>query len=194
MENKPNTLEVIFPRRLKALRTERKLTLKQVSKATGLHTSTIGNCETGMKAPSLEAVIAFAKFYCVSLDYLTGFDFEASQDSGIKICLKIKELRLKMGYTESEFARLVNIPVFDYPDIEDGRLPDMQTLKKISFHTTRKFEDVTGFTENELEDIYTRQNMAGFAEDKRNTKYMLLAMKLKSQNLDPDDIILGVRI
>ena len=194
MENKENTLKTIFPHRFKRLRTERGFRLKHVSEATGLATSTIGNIETGTCPPSLEAVMAFARSFDVSLDYLTGFDFELAQEDRIKICKKIKELRQEMGYTEKEFSRFVNIPIYHYLDIEDGKLPSMEALNKIAKCASKGFKDVTGFTERELEDMYTTLEMVEFAKDKGNLKFMKIAMRLKEQKLDPDNILLGVKI
>lgn len=194
MENKENALKTIFPHRFRKLRTERGFKLKHVSEATGLATSTIGNIETGTCPPSLEAVMGFARLFDVSLDYLTGFDFELEKEMGIKICKKIRELRLKMGYTQSEFAKLVNIPIFHYLDIEDGKLPSREATNKISKCASKEIEDVTGFTEDELEDMYTTLEMIEFAKDKQNLKFMKIAMRLKEQKLDPDNILLGVKI
>jgi len=194
LENNNNVLETIFPHRIKALRTARLLKLRHVAEGSGLHISTIGNYEAAQKTPSLEGVMSLAKFYGVSMDFLTGFDFEMENDIGIKICKKIRELRLEVGYSEKEFAKLVNMQINDYMNIEFGKLPDMETLKSIAFYTMKKLKDLTGFSEEELTAMYKRKKVVDFAKDERNLKYMELAMKLKDRELDPDKIILGVKI
>ena len=62
----------IFSKRLRELRQERNLTLKNVGDAVNCNRQTIGNLECEKKPPSLDMVLALADFYDVSLDYLVG--------------------------------------------------------------------------------------------------------------------------
>lgn len=62
----------IFCERLKTLRLSQNLTLEQLAKELGVVKQTIGNWETGIRAPSLEASITLAEYFNVSLDYLVG--------------------------------------------------------------------------------------------------------------------------
>jgi len=48
------------------------LTLEQLANELSLVKQTIGNWEKGVRTPSLEASIALAEFFNVSLDYLVG--------------------------------------------------------------------------------------------------------------------------
>jgi transcriptional regulator with XRE-family HTH domain len=59
-------------RRLKRLRTERALTLTDVSGATGISKSTLSRLETGQRRPSLELLLPLAQTYGVPLDDLVG--------------------------------------------------------------------------------------------------------------------------
>ncbi len=59
--------------RLKELREQKGLTRKQVSQAVGLEASTYGKYEKGQRQPSYQILLALADFYCVSVDFLTGF-------------------------------------------------------------------------------------------------------------------------
>ncbi len=62
----------IFCNRLKQLRIENNLTLSQLGECIGSKKATISNLENGNKKPSLEFIVTIAKYFNVSLDYLTG--------------------------------------------------------------------------------------------------------------------------
>ena len=64
--------------KLKRLRNERNLTLKQVSEALGIKLNTYGKYERNIN-PKREMLIKIAEFFGVSLDYLMGRE-EASKD------------------------------------------------------------------------------------------------------------------
>ena len=64
--------------KLKSLRNERNLTLKQVSEALGIKLNTYGKYERNIN-PKREMLIKIAEFFGVSLDYLMGRE-EASKD------------------------------------------------------------------------------------------------------------------
>ncbi|MCX4384478.1 MAG: helix-turn-helix transcriptional regulator [Clostridia bacterium] len=61
-----------FAERLKELRTEKNLTQMQLSKETGLSAGAIGFWETEKRIPNAMAIIALAKFFGVTTDYLLG--------------------------------------------------------------------------------------------------------------------------
>ena len=66
-------ISLTLPERLKDLRTERGLDIAEVAKATGLSTSALSNYENDEgKDISHRAILALAKFYGVSADYLLG--------------------------------------------------------------------------------------------------------------------------
>lgn len=59
--------------KLKDLRVERKLTLRQLSEATGISSASLGNYESdGLIDLKASSVVILAKFYGVSADYLLG--------------------------------------------------------------------------------------------------------------------------
>lgn len=62
----------IFCERLRLLRLSKNLTLEQLATELDLVKQTIGNWEKGIRTPSLEASIALADYFNVSLDYLIG--------------------------------------------------------------------------------------------------------------------------
>ena len=56
--------------RLKRLRTQRRLTLTGVAKATGISKSTLSRLETGQRRPTLELLLVLSHAYRVPLDHL----------------------------------------------------------------------------------------------------------------------------
>lgn len=61
-----------FGERLKELRLEKGLSLKQLADAVGLTSAGINLWELNKRVPNLDAVIALADFFDVSLDYIAG--------------------------------------------------------------------------------------------------------------------------
>lgn len=63
-----------FPERLRKLREEKKpvKSMAVVSELCGLERGAVRRYERGERAPTMEALIALADYYEVSLDYLTG--------------------------------------------------------------------------------------------------------------------------
>ena len=61
-----------FAERLKELREEKGLSLKQLSKEIGISDVAIGRWERKARIPNIEALIVIAKYFNVSADYLLG--------------------------------------------------------------------------------------------------------------------------
>ena len=64
----------IFTERLKELRNEKELSQDELAKQTGLSRSAISAWESGTRVPAATAVVALAKFFGVSADYLLGLE------------------------------------------------------------------------------------------------------------------------
>lgn len=60
--------------RLKELRTDKGLTLKEVSEALQLTLGAYANYEHGIRQPSIEIIKRICRFYHVSADYLLGLE------------------------------------------------------------------------------------------------------------------------
>lgn len=58
--------------KLKSLRTEKKLTQKQVSDMIGLAISAVSSYESGSRYPSYNVLVKLARIFHVSTDYLLG--------------------------------------------------------------------------------------------------------------------------
>ncbi len=63
-----------FPERLKDLRIDNNLTQTQLSKETGLSQACIAKLEKGSRTPSVDTLIALAKFFKCTTDYLLGLE------------------------------------------------------------------------------------------------------------------------
>ncbi len=66
-----------FPKRLRALRKDKKITQTELGEAIGVQQATIAKWESGERTPFIEYFIELAKYFNVSIDYLVGLeDFE----------------------------------------------------------------------------------------------------------------------
>lgn len=63
-----------FATRLKELRTENKLTQRDLAKAVGLSQNAINMWENNNRVPNANAVIALAKYFNVTTDYILGLE------------------------------------------------------------------------------------------------------------------------
>ena len=61
-----------FAKKLKELRKEKNISLIQLENAVGISKSSISDWENGKSIPNAKAVVALAKFFEVSTDYLLG--------------------------------------------------------------------------------------------------------------------------
>lgn len=62
--------------RIKKLRKERRLTLDQLEKMTGINHASINNYELGLREPSLQRCERLAEFFNVTPQYLVGWSDE----------------------------------------------------------------------------------------------------------------------
>ncbi len=63
-----------FAYRLKDLRMEKGLSLKQLSEHIGVSFNTISRWEREERVPNIENIVALAEFFKVSTDYLCGLE------------------------------------------------------------------------------------------------------------------------
>ena len=63
-----------FPERLKELRTEKKLSTRELATAVGCSHIAISRWERNVKKPNVDNLIALCKFFNVSADYLLGLE------------------------------------------------------------------------------------------------------------------------
>lgn len=61
-----------FSQRLRELRTDRELSMKQLAKAIDTTDAAISNWENGINEPKISYIIKLCRFFDVSADYLLG--------------------------------------------------------------------------------------------------------------------------
>ena len=64
----------IFAERLKELRAEQNLTLRNVAQGIDVSINTVSRWERQERLPNIENIVALAKFFRVSADYLCGLE------------------------------------------------------------------------------------------------------------------------
>lgn len=67
-------MKYLFPERLKELRTEKGLNLKQLAKETGFSHAAVCRWELGTQVPNIQALAVLALYFRVSSDYLIGLE------------------------------------------------------------------------------------------------------------------------
>lgn len=60
--------------RIRQLRTERNMTIKELAQELEIGFTTLGNYERGDREPDLNFIIKVAKYFGVSMDYITGYE------------------------------------------------------------------------------------------------------------------------
>ena len=84
--------------KLRSLRTEKKLTQKQVADRIGLAISAVSSYESGSRYPSYDALIKLARIFHVSTDYLLGMtdkrniDVTGLSDDEIEVVSQLEEM------------------------------------------------------------------------------------------------------
>lgn len=62
----------VFPKKLQALREQRRLSRRTLAELCGLSGNMVGMYERGEKEPSVSALVHLADYFEVSIDYLLG--------------------------------------------------------------------------------------------------------------------------
>ena len=111
---------MIFSERLRLLRSNHKLTSKQVYEAIGISQATYYRYETGEREPNCQVLIALSDFFNVSIDYLSG---------------RID----KPFYTENDITSQYSDAALDIAKIFDKVPPDAQ--RRIKRHIMGEYDD-----------------------------------------------------
>ncbi|MGT2714472.1 helix-turn-helix domain-containing protein [Streptococcus pluranimalium] len=90
----------MFPKRLKSLRKEAKLTQKDIAEKFGFSQPAYQQWESGKKKPSAETLDKFASFFNVSTDYLLG-NTEIKNPNELDIEKVKSSLKKSLGFNGS---------------------------------------------------------------------------------------------
>lgn len=148
--------------RIRLLRGEKKLSLEELARQTGLSPSYLSEIERGAVSPSLGAVQRLARFFGVSPAALLGQELFLGS--------KLKTLREEQGLTQARLAKEAGVTPGMIGQIEQGKVqPSLKTLEKISramgvspcyFLTeTESVEQVVGALNPELRRILLHPNV-----------------------------------
>ena len=123
--------------RLRRLRTDRGLSLAELSQRTGISTSTLSRLETGARVPGLEHLVALARAHAVSLDDLVGVRF--SRDPRLRFESVDQDGRLTMPLAVPAGGLRVEHAIIRPPD-RGSVEPDVHVHGSDSSHGSREFE------------------------------------------------------
>ena len=121
--------------KLRKLRTDNQLTQKEFAQIFGLSDARYSQYETGRRTPDLETLASFAKYYGVSLDYITGFsDLIASNTTTSKIFGKrLRQLRREYNMTQADLGEKLGVGKTTISNYETGNsYPDNENILKLS--------------------------------------------------------------
>jgi transcriptional regulator with XRE-family HTH domain len=111
-----------FSDRLKKLRAEGGLTVREVANVLDVAPSTISNYEQDYRRPDFDTLGKLADYFDVSLDYLLArTDDPHGTDELPK---KVYRLRKSLGKSKEEFAAMVNLTPDEVEAVEEGRLDE----------------------------------------------------------------------
>lgn len=126
--------------RLRELRKEKGISLKELGVAIGVAESTMSLYENGKRQPDYETLLKFAEYFNVSVDYLIGkSEFKNNTefakyyeawgvsdtyfDAPFDFCGLLKDIREDQGVSVSEMAEVIGVTPQEYSDCEDGINP-----------------------------------------------------------------------
>ncbi len=135
-----------FSEKAKNLRSEAGLTQQQLSKFLGITASAIGYLENGQRDPTGSTLIAYAKYFDVSIDSLVGLEPDLedtfpyplekkihSENTKTTFSERLKELRSEAEKTQTEIATLIGVSRQVYANYENGiNQPSIEVLNLLA--------------------------------------------------------------
>ena len=133
-----------FHEKLKMLRKKKGLTQQEVAELVHVERGVYTNWELGNRNPNYENLSMLVCIFDVSLDYLLGDYLEISKERYLKLkkqkeekknlfSVRLKELRLKKGLTQTELGEKVGVKQSTFTNWENGkREPNFETIIKIA--------------------------------------------------------------
>lgn len=111
-----------FSDRLKGLRIDRGLTVRELASIFDVSPSTISNYEQEYRRPDFETLGKFADYFDVSTDYILGRTEDPHGTD--EMPKKMYRMRMSLGKTQEEFAEMVNLTLDEVKAVEEGRLDE----------------------------------------------------------------------
>ena len=134
-----------FHEKLKMLRKKQGLTQKEVADLVHVVRPRYTNWEIGRREPNFENLSMLACIFDVSIDFLLSENLEISKEIYLKLkkqkeeekknlfSVRLKELRLKKGLTQTELGEKVGVKQSTFTNWENGkREPNFETLLKLA--------------------------------------------------------------
>lgn len=136
-----------FHEKLKILRKKRGFTQQEVADLVHVDRVRITNWENGKREPNFENLSMLACIFDVSIDFLLSEYAEISKERYLKFknekkeeeekqqvfSVRLKELRLKKGLTQTELGKKVGVKQSTFTNWEKGkREPNFETLLKLA--------------------------------------------------------------
>ena len=134
-----------FPKRLKELLDERRMSYSKLSQELGINKSTISMWKTGKITPKTETVIKIADYFNVTPAYLMGQEERIKLNDVFSVGDKIREIRLSKGITQKQLSERLNTSQQNLAQYENGkRNPKIATLKKIADALNVELDELMG--------------------------------------------------
>ncbi len=130
-----------FHEKLKVLRKKKGLTQQEVADLVHVDRVRITNWENGKREPNFENLSMLACIFDVSIDFLLSEYLEISKEAYLKLkeekknlfSVRLKELRLKKGLTQTELGEKVGVKQNTFTNWENGkREPSFENLVKLA--------------------------------------------------------------
>lgn len=140
--------------RIKALRKQKKYTLKDMSSKTGISVSFLSDIENGRSNPSLDRLTDIAKTLDINVSYLLGENIlplksentiEKSNNRNLykELVVKIKEFREKSCLSTEMLAKLSGVPVEEIIGLENNtKEPSIDTILKLTYALTINLSEI----------------------------------------------------
>ena len=130
-----------FHEKLKVLRKKKGLTQQEVAELVHVERGVYTNWELGNRNPNYENLSMLACIFDVSIDFLLSEYLEISKEAYLKLkeekknlfSVRLKELRLKKGLTQTELGEKVGVKQSTFTNWENGkREPSFENLVKLA--------------------------------------------------------------
>jgi len=170
--------------KLKILRLEKQLTLRELARQTNISHPTLSRLETHQTTFNEENLIILSNFFGVTTDLLLGISNDNEEKTNEIISNNIRKLRQLKGLTQQELANKLFLSKHNISDYEIGRTePDIKTLIKIAGFFEVSIDYLLGVEQehptqayfNDLE-LELFKNIKEFTEEQK--KYVLEIIKL----------------